>query len=61
MATFANRLLHQSVQTVQLCLNKLQHMIYKVNIIEEIHGAYNRNHITALLKALVEAVIVYLC
>lgn len=54
MATFANRLLHQGVQTVQLCLNKLQHMIYKVNIIEEIHDAYNGNHITALLKALGE-------
>lgn len=54
MATFANRLLHQGVQTVQLCLNKLQHMIYKVNIIEEIHDACNGNHITALLKALGE-------
>lgn len=50
MATFANRLLHQGMQTLQLCLNKLQHLIYKVNIIEEIHDAYNGNHITALLK-----------
>lgn len=54
MVTFANRLLHQGIQTVQLCLNKLQHMIYKVNTVEEIHDAYNRNHITALLKALGE-------
>lgn len=50
MATFANRLLHQGIQTLRLCLNKLQHMIYKVNIIEEVHDAYNGNHITALLK-----------
>lgn len=54
MATFVNRLLHQGMQTVQLYLNKLQHMIYKVNIIEEIHDACNGNHITTLLKALGE-------
>lgn len=54
MATFANRLLHQGIQTPQLCLNKLQHMIYTVNIIEEIHNAYNGNHITTLRKTLWE-------
>lgn len=47
MATFANRLLHQGVQTVQLCLSKLQHMICKVNITEEIYDTYNKKHFTA--------------
>lgn len=54
MATFANRILHEGLQTIQLCLNKLQHMIYKVNIIEEIHDTFTGNHITTLLKTLGE-------
>lgn len=54
MATFPNRLLHQGIQSLQLCLNKLQHMIYIVNITEEIHDSYNGNHITTLLKTLWE-------